>query len=229
MPPGEPALDGWPDAIVFDLDGTIADTAEDVRQALNNALAGERLAPIELAAVKMMIGAGPEALVRRALRRLGASADEDTVKRLTNAFQENYRDIGNESSCLFPDTGPCLAALRDLGIRMGICSNKPEPLCLALLHDLGALHYFDVVQGFGSGLPPKPDPQPLLRTIARLGATPDRALYVGDSETDVETARAGSIPVALVSHGYTVVPPEELGGDWLLPTLADLPGVCRHK
>ena len=72
-------------------------------------------------------------------------------------------------------------------------------------------------------LPPKPDPRPLLEAFSRLGVPRERALYVGDSETDVKTARAAGIPIALVSHGYTVSPVEELGGDWLLATLAELP------
>jgi len=229
MPSGESDGHTWPHAIVFDLDGTIADTAADIQRALNDALVADGLAPIGLADVKTMIGAGPVALVRRALRRLGAGAEDGAVRRLTEGFQDQYDRRGNSSSRLFPDVRPCLDSLRDLGIRMGICSNKPEASCLLLLRDLGALHYFEVVHGFGSGLPPKPDPQPLLRTIERLGATQDQALYVGDSETDVATARAAGIPVALVGHGYSVTPVEELGGDWLLPTLADLPGLCQRR
>lgn len=229
MPEGDRDLDTWPDAIVFDLDGTIADTARDIEQALNAALASERLSPVDLDAVRTMIGAGPVALVRRALRWLDATVNDDLVARLTKGFHDNYARNGNASSRLFPDVSPCLDVLRNLGIRMGVCSNKPEPLCLDLLRDLGALHYFEVVQGFGTGLPPKPDPRPLLTTFAKLGAGPDRALYVGDSETDVMTARAGGIPVAVVGHGYTVKPAEELGGDWLLSTLADLPDLCRRS
>lgn len=220
--------EGWPEAVVFDLDGTVADTAMDIRDALNLALAAEQVAPIGIETVKTMIGAGPEVLVERALARRGACTARSTVLKLTTAFNENYDRCGNALSRLFEDVEPCLEALSAMNIRMGICSNKPEPFCEALLRDLGVLHYFPVVQGFGSGLPPKPDPRPLLEALSRLGVTRERALYVGDSETDVKTARAAGVPIALVSHGYTVSPVEELGGDWLLPTLAELPELCRQ-
>lgn len=220
--------EGWPEAVVFDLDGTIADTAADIQHALNLALATEQVAPIGIATVKTMIGAGPAVLVERALARRGASTDAATVRKVTAAFNENYDQAGNALSRLFEDAGPCLEALSAMNIRMGICSNKPEPFCATLLADLGVLQHFPVVQGFGSGLPPKPDPRPLVTAFSRLGVTLDRALYVGDSETDVQTARAAGVPIALVSHGYTVTPVEELGGDWLLATLAELPGICRQ-
>lgn len=220
---------GWPEAIVFDLDGTLADTATDIQHALNLALAAEKVAPIEITTVKTMIGAGPAVLVERALARRSASTDVATVRKVTEAFNENYDRGRNALSRLFDDAEPCLEALSQMSIRMGICSNKPEPFCESLLRDLGVLQHFPVIQGSGSGLPPKPDPSPLLEAFKRLGVALDRALYVGDSETDVQTARAAGIPIALVSHGYTVTPVEELGGDWLLASLAELPGICRQE
>ena len=225
----EPDLDSWPEAIVFDLDGTVADTATDIQHALNQALAAEHVAPIDVATVKTMIGAGPEVLVQRALECRDANSDDDTVRRVTQAFHDHYDKGRNALSRLFDDVKPCLDELSAMGIRLGICSNKPESFCATLLQDLGVAHHFQAIQGSGTGLPHKPDPAPLLETFARLDAAPDRALYVGDSETDVKTARAAGIPIALVSHGYTVAPVEELGGDWLLGTLADLPGICRRE
>jgi phosphoglycolate phosphatase len=176
-----------------------------------------------------MIGAGPAVLVERALALHEADADDATVARVTRAFNDFYDAGGNALSRLFPDVGPCLDALVAMGIRLGICSNKPEPFCAKLLSDLGVRGRFDAIQGSGSGLPHKPDPAPLLATIARLGADRDQALYVGDSETDVKTARAADVPCAIVSHGYTVSPPEALGGDWFLETLAGLPPICRRR
>ena len=224
-----PDRDAWPRVIVFDLDGTLADTAVDIQHALNRALEQDAVAPVDLATVKTMIGAGPEVLVRRALTLHGADIGDGTVQRLTAAFNEHYDAGGNALSRLFPDVEPCLEAITGMGMRLGICSNKPEPFCAKLLGDLGVRDCFDVIHGLGSGLPPKPDPAPLLATIAKLGATAEQALYVGDSETDVKTARAAGVPCALVSHGYTITPVEELGGDWLLGTLAELPALCRQR
>jgi phosphoglycolate phosphatase len=225
----QPFVAGWPDAIVFDLDGTIADTAADIRHALNCVLQAAGFGQFDVDTVKIMVGAGPKELVRRALSRLGVAADKDTVSRLAAAFEDEYRQRGNTLSAPFDDVESCLEQLADYQIRMGVCSNKPDKLCKPLLSDLGILGYFSAVQGYGSGLPKKPDPQPLLATLSSLDATPDRALYVGDSETDVQTARAAGVPVAVVSHGYTVTPASELGADWVLTTLAELPVLCMHS
>lgn len=224
----QPDAADWPEAVVFDLDGTIADTAENIRQALNAALASDELAPLDVSTVKTMIGAGPEALVRRALRWLGNCSDVDIVERLTKKFHEAYRELGNSLSTLFDGGDTCLAALASRGIRMGICSNKPETFCRTLLADLGILDYFAAVQGSGTGLRHKPDPEPLLNTLRSLGVSPERALYVGDSQTDVLTARAAGVPVVLVSHGYTETPASELGADRVLATLADVPQLCTR-
>ena len=225
----QPFVAGWPDAIVFDLDGTIADTAADIQHALNRVLQAAELGQFDVDTVKIMVGAGPKELVRRALSRLGVATETDTVSRLAAAFEDEYRQHGNTLTTLFDDVENCLDQLTDYQIRMGVCSNKPNKLCRPLLSDLGILGYFSAVQGYGSGLPKKPDPQPLLATLKSLGASPERALYIGDSETDVQTARAAGVPVAVVSHGYTVTPASELGADWVLTTLAELPGLCRQS
>ncbi len=224
----EQEFESWPQAVVFDLDGTIADTAADIQQALNQALETQHLAPIGIDTVKTMIGAGPEVLVRRALATGSAGTSEPLVRTVTDAFHHFYDRNGNALSRLFEDVRPCLEALEARGIRMGICSNKPEPFCAVLLRDLGALDYFPAIQGYGSGLPPKPAPEPLLAAFDKLGVTPEQALYVGDSETDVLTARAAGVAVALVSHGYTVTPVAELDADWVLRSLADLPTIFRR-
>jgi phosphoglycolate phosphatase len=225
----QPETAGWPDAIVFDLDGTIADTAADIQHALNRALRSAGLQQFDVDIVKHMVGAGPNELVRRALSRLGAPVDTDTVARLSAVFQDEYRQHGNTFSTVFEDVECCLELLADRDMRMAICSNKPQELCRHLLADLGILGYFTAVQGYGSGLPKKPDPRPLLAVLESLEASPEGALYVGDSETDVQTARAAGVSVAVVSHGYTTTPVGELDADYVLATLADLPGLCSRS
>ena len=214
-------------AVVFDLDGTLADTAPDIRQALNLALADEALGPLDLDTVKTMIGAGPRVLVQRALARHRADTGDETVTRVTAGFDRHYEAGGNALSRLFPDAGLCIDALVDMGIPLGVCSNKPEPFCKQLLRDLGVLDCFGVVRGYGSGLPPKPDPALLLSAFDTLSASPQDSLYVGDSETDVRTARAAGVRCAVVGHGYTQVPAAALGGDEVLGSLADVPALCR--
>jgi phosphoglycolate phosphatase len=209
-------------AIVFDLDGTLADTASDIREALVRALATEGLPPVDLASVRLMIGGGPRLLVIRALDRLGVVDDDDRVSRLTGAFHTEYIAQQNKLSRLFEGVGDGLDRMKSAGIKLGLCSNKPDDLCHMLVGSFDLVGQFDVVLGSGTGLPGKPDPAPLLQVIEKLGATPDTALYVGDSDTDVRTARAAGVRVVLVSYGYTVRHASQLGADAVVDSITEL-------
>lgn len=209
-------------AVVFDLDGTLADTANDIREALVRSLAAENLPPVDLASVRLMIGGGPRLLVERALHRLGVETETALVDRLAAAFHREYQGRGNQESRLFDGVESTLKQLHAIGMRIGLCSNKPDDLCRMLARNFGIDRYFDEILGSGDALPKKPDPEPLLRVIERLGATPADTLYVGDSATDVTTARAAGVPVMLVSYGYTLRAAGQLGADAVIDSLADL-------
>lgn len=209
-------------AIVFDLDGTLADTAADIHAALVRALAAEDLPPIDVASVRLMIGGGPRMLVVRALDRLGVADNEERVLRLTDAFHTEYVAQRNSLSRLFDGVREGLGQLKSTGLKLGLCSNKPDDLCHMLMDSFNLAGQFDVVLGSGAGLPRKPDPSPLLHVIDKLGAKPDTALYVGDSDTDVKTARAAGVPVALVDYGYTVRHASQLGADRVVSSIAEL-------
>lgn len=217
----------WPQAVVFDLDGTLVDSALSIQLALNRALAEAGNPPLGLDTVTMMIGAGPEVLVQRALTALSGDNDSKTVRRVSRAFLEAYRELGNKATRLFPGVETGLAELAMAGIRMGICTNKPDAFCANLLRELDIAQYFSAIQGSGTGLPNKPDPLPLLNTLRKLGSSQENALYVGDSETDVRTARAAGVQVALVRYGYTETPADELGADWVMDSLFELPHLRR--
>jgi phosphoglycolate phosphatase len=216
-----------PTAIVFDLDGTLVDSAPDIHCALNAVLEQNRLARLGLEAVRLMIGGGPEILVRRALNELGVVAAADEINRLTVSFHNTYLQQGNTHTTLFPGAIGCLKQLVVQDIAIGLCSNKPEPICNQLLSDLGIRKYFNVVQGSGSGLPTKPHPAGLVRALRHLDTATKQALYVGDSKTDVETARAAGVRVALVMGGYTATPAEALGADLVVQGLADIPSAWK--
>lgn len=214
-----------PAAVVFDLDGTLADTAVDICDALNTALREQNLGTLEPGSVRLMIGKGPVVLVERALQHLGTDPQPQLVESLCRAFIRCYAKQGNQRSTLFAGVKRCLDRLAAQDIRTGVCSNKPHEFCQALLDDLGVSDYFAAVQGSADGLPRKPDPALLLAVLESLDVLPHQALYVGDSETDVRTARAAGVPVALVRYGYSAEPVEELGADCVLQTLQDLPGI----
>lgn len=210
------------EAVVFDLDGTLADTAGDVQQALAAALASEGLPPVELGAVRFMIGNGPEVLVKRALQRLAVEEDAELVQRLTTGFHAAYLRQGNARSRLYDGAAEGLEYLRANAMRTGICSNKTQDLCEKLVRDLGIAGSIDVIQGSEPGLPRKPDPAPLLHVVGRLGASRETTLYVGDSATDVATARAAGVPVVLVSYGYSARPATQLGANDVYDRISDI-------
>jgi phosphoglycolate phosphatase len=209
-------------AVVFDLDGTLADTALDIREALVHALAGEGLPPIDVASVRLMIGGGPRLLVERALHRLGVPARDTLVNRLARAFHAEAKRQGNRNSRLFDGAESALRQLHRAGVRIGVCSNKPDDLCRGLIRDLGIDIYIDEILGSSDQLPRKPDPALLLGVIERLGVPPDETLYVGDSATDVATARAAGVPVMLVSYGYTLRNASQLGADAVIDSIAEI-------
>ena len=211
-------------AVVLDLDGTLADTAEDIHVSLITALRGEKLPPVDLASVRLMIGGGPQLLVERALDRLGIDNDARLVRRLTEAFHEHYRIHGDRHAYLYDGAESALQQLHAVGIRVGICSNKPDDLCRMLTHSFDIDRYVDEVLGSTPGMPKKPDPAPLLAIIERLGVAPQDTLYVGDSDADVKAARAAGVPVMLVSYGYTLRPANQLGADAVIDSLAELVG-----
>jgi phosphoglycolate phosphatase len=134
-------------AVVFDLDGTLADTATDVQRALNRALASDDLPPIDTSTVRLMIGGGPRLLVSRALQKLGVDKGQYLIDRLTDVFYDEYLRQEDVESRLFEGAKTCLDQLKSAGTRIGLCSNKPDELCRKLVAELGVASYFDVIQG----------------------------------------------------------------------------------
>jgi phosphoglycolate phosphatase len=189
-------------AVVFDLDGTLADTAVDIREALVRALAAEGLPPIDVVSVRLMIGGGPKLLVERALHRLGVPARDTLVNRLAKAFHAEAKHQGNRNSRLF--------------------DGVESALCRGLFSVRGIDIYIDVVLGSCDQRPMKPDPAMLLGFIERLGVLPGETLYVGDSATDVATARAAGVPVMLVSYGYTLRNASQLGADAVIDSIEEI-------
>jgi len=209
-------------AVVFDLDGTVADTAQDIHASLVAALASKGLPPVDLESTRLMIGGGPQLLVERALHRLGIDADARLVTDLVEAFHDDYLANGDRHARLYDGAESALRQLHAMGMRIGLCSNKPDDLCRMLTRSFNIDRYIDETLGSTPGMPKKPDPAPLLAIVERLGVTPPDTLYIGDSDADVKAARAAGIPVMLVSYGYTLRPAGQLGSDGVIDSLAEL-------
>ncbi len=132
-------------------------------------------------------------------------------------------------SSLYPGTASALAALREAGVALGVCTNKPDAIARDLLQSLGLTHAFGFVQGWEEGMAKKPDPAGMHRVLRQLGAAPSASFMVGDSVTDVATARAAGLAgVILVSYGYTVLPARALGADAVIDHLDELPGALAR-
>lgn len=210
-------------AVVFDLDGTLADTVGDIAAALNRTFEQLGLLPHSEQAVRGMVGGGLTKLFSRALSAHDISlAESDHAAALTR-FVDHYAATPAARSRLYPGAGEMLAALREADIACGVCTNKPETIARDLLQALGILDVFGAVQGAGTGFPMKPHPAGLLHVVETLGAQPRTTFMVGDSAADFETARAAGLKgVVLVTYGYAAGPVTELGADCVINHLHDL-------
>jgi phosphoglycolate phosphatase len=216
------------DAIVFDLDGTLVDTAPDLHHALNLVLAGAGRVPLGLQDVRAMVGDGARKLIERGFAGAGEPLEPATVSRYLAEFLAHYERHISRLSRPFPGVVECLDRLAAEGVRFAVCTNKPERLSRLLLEDLGLLHRFGAVLGGDSLAVRKPDPGHLLATLAALNAVPERAVMVGDSANDVLAARAAAVPAIVVGYGYTALAPALLGADLVVDRFAELPAAIAR-
>jgi phosphoglycolate phosphatase len=212
--------------IVFDLDGTLVDTAPDLAASLNAVLADQGLASVTLAAARSMIGGGVRMLLTRGFAAAGEVLVEPRLSELLEQFIGIYRSRIADESRPYPGAAEALAALEAEGARLAICTNKQADLATALLDRLGLAGRFAAIVGGDDALAAKPDPQLLRLSIERAGGRLDRAVMVGDSEADAQAARAAAIPLVLVDFGYARMPVEGLRPDALISHFDALPAAC---
>jgi phosphoglycolate phosphatase len=210
-------------ALVFDLDGTLAETAGDLHLILDEVLAEVGLAAPPLAAVRGMIGDGARALIERALVEIGQPADPGFVDARFARFRARYAEEPCRASALYPGALELLTGLAAERTALGLCTNKPQGATDGLLRALGIGHLFGSAIGGDVLGVRKPDARHLAAVLAALAVPPARAAMVGDSRNDLLTARALGIPCILVSFGYTSVPADKLGADAVIDRLDQLP------
>lgn len=210
------------DAIIFDLDGTLIDSAPDIQSSINAVLGDDDLPPLSLPVVTSFIGNGISHLVSQAYQHHGKILDVTELMDRTSRFSDVYANNANRQTQAFPGVMEAVRHLFDEGVKLGICTNKPALLAEKILVGLHLRTLFDAVIGGDSCKTRKPHPEPLLACCDALHADRDRCLYVGDSETDVRAARSAGLTVMLVTYGYTNLPVETLGADSLLTSLREL-------
>jgi phosphoglycolate phosphatase len=209
--------------IVFDLDGTLVDTAPDLISTLNLVLAGEGLPAVAYDDARRMIGGGVRRMIERALIAEGRNVPHAELDRMFAVFIDHYRAHIADRSRAFPDVETVLQRLAGEGFRLAVCTNKLEWLSLRLLDALNLSRYFAAICGQDTFGVQKPDPQMLRLTIHRAGGDVKRAIMIGDSLTDVRTARAAKVPVIAVDFGYSEVAPAALNADGLISAFTELP------
>lgn len=213
--------------VVFDLDGTLVDTAPDLINALNFVLDREGLPPVPLHSARAMIGAGARKLIERGLEAEDRALSVDDITRLTGDFIDYYAAHIAVASRPFDGLESALDDLQRQGYRFAVCTNKLEWLSKRLLDELGLSSRFSAICGADTFGVSKPDPVILQQTIARAGGNLSAAIMVGDAGPDVGVARRAGIPVIGVEFGYTDVPIAELKPDRLIGHMRDLPAAVQ--
>jgi phosphoglycolate phosphatase len=208
--------------IVFDLDGTLVDTAPDLIGALNFVLEREGLAPVPLHSARNMIGAGARKLIERGLELDGRNVSLSELARLTDDFISYYAEHIADASRPFDGLEGALDDLAAGGYRFAVCTNKLEWLSRRLLDRLNLSSRFSAICGADTFGISKPDPGILRQTIARAGGELSSAIMVGDAGPDVGVARRAGIPVIGVSFGYTEVPIADLKPDRIIERMSEL-------
>ncbi|MCK6520109.1 phosphoglycolate phosphatase [Myxococcota bacterium] len=209
-----------PDVWVFDLDGTLVDSAPSIALALNKTLATVDLPPLSLHAVQGMIGEGAFTLVLRALVASGAE-DRLDVSAVCRSFLDIYRALEAEGTTAFPGADALLRALHAKGTPLGLCTNKPDAPTFQVLDHLGWTGLFRAVLGGDARPYRKPDPRHLQDVILALGG--GQAVMIGDSATDLGAAKAAGVPCVLIRHGYSVADVATMGADAVVSHLDELP------
>lgn len=198
---------------IFDLDGTLAETAPDLIGALNELLAGDGHPPLDPQAHRLTAGLGGRALIRDGWRNAGRPLSEAGVDARFAAYLSHYRARIDRETRLFPGVAEALTRLAAAGWTLSVCTNKPEALARLLLRRLGVADQFASLIGADTLPVRKPDPLPLIEAARRAGGGLEHAVMVGDTVTDRDAARAAGAPVILTTFGYAPGGVEPLAPD----------------
>ncbi len=212
--------------IAFDLDGTLIDTAPDLISTLNLVLGESGLKPVPFHEARNLVGGGARVLIERGLVLEGVKVAPAELDRMLARFLVHYETHLADSSIPFPGAIETLDALAKEGAILVVCTNKLERFSIKLLKALGIADRFAFIAGPDTFSVRKPDPGHLLSAVSRAGGHSSAVVMVGDSKTDVATARAAKVPVIAVSFGYSDIPAASLGADKVVERLTDVPAAA---
>lgn len=212
-------------SLIFDLDGTLVDTAPDLLAATNAVLRSQGRRTVDPATLRHMVGFGARSLIEQAMVATGEPAAASALPGLIEIFLEHYRAHIADESVAFAGVEETLESLMQDGRKLAVLTNKPQAMADLLLNALQLDRFFPVVYGAGRMSYVKPDARIFHDVVRELGGEP--GVMIGDSITDVATARAARAPVILVSYGYTPEPAHNLGGDAVTDDFALIPSLVR--
>ena len=195
--------------LVFDLDGTLADTAPDLLDSLNHCLALDGMEPADPAALRLYVGSGARVMIERAFAARRKALAPAKLDNLQSAFMENYVANMPGKTRLYDGVEKALNDYASKGYILAVCTNKLEAMSVRLLHGLGVASKFAAICGADTFAFRKPDPRHLIETIKLAGGDPSHSIMFGDSRTDIDTAKAAGIPVIAVDFGYSDRPVRE--------------------
>lgn len=212
-------------ALIFDLDGTLVDTAPDLLGATNAVLNSQGRATVDPATLRHMVGFGARSLIEQAMAATGTPVAPSELPKLVDIFLTHYRAHIADESAPFPGVVETLERLTAEGRRLGVLTNKPQEMADRLLEALKLERFFPVIYGAGRMNYVKPDARIFHDVVRELGGEP--GIMIGDSITDVATARAAKAPIILVSYGYTPEPAHSLGGDVVTDDFTQIPALAQ--
>lgn len=213
-------MHGW--TLVFDLDGTLIDTAPDLAAATNHVLTRFSLPAVDEREIRPFVGNGALAMIKGALKAHGRTVSDDDLMDLFEMFIRHYAANIANTSRPYPGVIAALDKFAGEGARLAVCTNKLEAHARLLLDALGMSRHFQALTGRDTLGASKPDPRHLTGTIDLARGTPARAIMIGDSETDIKTAQAARVPIVAVDFGYSVEPVATFAPDAVISHYDDL-------
>ena len=216
------------DTVIYDLDGTLIDSAKDMQMAVSRVLADHDLPPVSEDDVRIFMGQGSKVTMGKAFAKNGRTLDDATLSAVTREFVRYYEADPVSHTVAFEGVAEVVARFGRLGLKQGVCTNKFEKPSRMILEHLKLMPPITDVAGADTFPVRKPDPKHILLLVDRMGGDPKRTVMIGDSIHDVEAAHAAGLPAVLVSWGYTARPASELGAEAVIEQFGALPNALEQ-
>jgi phosphoglycolate phosphatase len=216
------------DTVIYDLDGTLIDSAKDMQVAVSHVLADHGLPPVTEDDVRIFMGQGSKVTMAKAFGKYGKPLDDERLSAVTREFVRYYEADPVSNTQAFAGVSDVVSRFDRLGLKQGVCTNKFERPSRMILEHLRLMPPISDLAGADTFPVRKPDPRHILMLVERMGGVPDRAVMVGDSIHDVHAAHGAGLPAVLVSWGYTATPASELGAEAVIERFDALPGALEQ-